>query len=164
MNDQQQKIDRLAKSDPPRIETYNFQTVTVINDFKQLDFSSGASLGKGSYGEVIVGKWLKKSYAIKCIDFVEEIGYEVKSLIREISILAALSHDNVIRVTAICIKKLTLYILMELFEGHSLKEVLFNEAVKTKFNLDENMKNHITSQICVAIIYTFTTKQSFITT
>lgn len=153
LNEQQEKIDRLNKSDPPQIESYNFQTVTVIDDFKQLDFTPGISLGRGSYGEVVVGKWLKKNYAVKCIDYVGDVEFSEKTLIREISILAALSHDNIVRVTAICIKKPTLYLLMELFRGYSLKEVLFNEVIKMKFSLDEKTKNNILSQILLAIMY-----------
>lgn len=132
----------------PNLETHNFPLVSTIK-FSEITFT-GEILGKGSFGEVSVGVWLKKRYATKRIDFVN---VRECLLIREISILAALSHDNIIRVTAICIMRPVLYILLELFDGKSLKDVLFNQSVKVKFNLSELNKNKIVSQICQAVIY-----------
>lgn len=148
MNDENKKVERLKENNLAKLETHNFPLVSTI-DMSEITFT-GEILGRGSFGEVSVGVWLKKRYATKCIDFVN---VRERLLIREISILAALSHNNIIRVTAICILRPMVYILLELFEGKSLKEVLFNQSVKVKFNLNEPNKNMIVSQICQALIY-----------
>lgn len=84
MNENQQKIEHSKENKIPRLETYSMPSVTKIL-YSEIEFT-GPVIGKGSYGEVSIEKWLKKQYAVKSIDM---IGVKEKVLIREISILAA---------------------------------------------------------------------------
>lgn len=121
--------------------------IQIITNIKDFDFT-GPELGRGSYGVVIMGKWLKAPTAIKSVDCIGN----VKDLYLEIGVLSKLSHENIIHLIAVCFKSPKLHILIGLFKGHCLKDVLFEEMTRNKYNLNEKKKFSIATKIGRAVI------------
>lgn len=129
------------------VETYKMSTVETIENIKDIKFDK--KIGQGSFGTVFRGRWLKTPVAIKTINYIDN-----PKSIREFSILSQLSHDNIIRLSAICFDESQLHIIMEFFKGCSLKEAIFHpRTVQFNCKLNEQLRNKIALQVCRGIYY-----------
>lgn len=134
----------------PRIDKLPFYKIPMINmiPLDDLHFTS-IELGRGSFGIVTKGSYLKTPVAIKSIDLIGEY----KAIMREISILSQITHENIIGIMAGCRRKLQFHIVMPYFESISLNRALFDDRYKKNYVFDIESNNDITLQICRAIYY-----------
>lgn len=79
---------------------------------EELKFS-GIELGRGSFGVVSKGFYLKTPVAIKSLDS----NGEDKAIIREISILAQANHENIISIMAASRSETEFHIIMPFYES-----------------------------------------------
>ena len=121
-------------------------TQIAISD---LQFSE-TELGKGTFGTVYKGTWSETIVAIKSMDMISS---NRKDIFKEIAILKQISHENIVQIMGVCCEDVQFHIIMEFIDGHNLKDILFKERVKRKFNLDVEKKNSIGQQICKAIAF-----------
>ena len=106
-------------------------------------------VGSGGQGKVSTGTWENSIIAIKSM----KIDRFEKLILREISLLHSIGHPNIIHLFAVYPSEIHYNLVMEYFESNNLDEILFTGPIKKKFDLKLNNKNHIGSQICVALNY-----------
>ena len=129
------------------LASYKISMVTTIPT-SEIEWTD-LLLKKSSFGAVMKGFWLKTSVAIKSIDYIGDGKY----IIREISTLSQMFHENIIRIMAVAVGLSQIHIVMEYFNSDSLQNIIFNERVQIKYNLDEKKKNLISLQICRGIYF-----------
>lgn len=107
------------------------------------DYELGETLGSGSFGEVCIGTHLPTGMkrAVKAIYINESNQKEIDKLSKEVSILKALDHPNIIRIFEVFRNQSKLYIVTELCTGGELFERIqksrrFGENQAAKYMLD----------------------------
>ncbi|KAL6303543.1 kinase-like domain-containing protein [Sparassis latifolia] len=117
-----------------------------------------AELGKGSFATVMKamnrdnGKW----YAVKIIqsnkllskDQADPHNSEHAKLVREISILESLSHENICQLKEVFFEESNINIVLEFVSGGDLLDYIL-----ARDGLSEPEAQHITYQICDALAY-----------
>ena len=124
-------------------------TLTEI-PFKDLIFLKDDKLGRGSFGTVTKGSWSNTAVAIKTIEMVCSSPREI---IKEVSILKQISHENIVQIMGVCHYEMQFHIVTELIDGRNLNDVIHKSSVRSKFNLNESKKKLIGQQICKAISF-----------
>ena len=118
------------------------------------DYKLQKLIGKGSYGEVYYTTKDNSNipYATKRMkrDKVENPGY-IKYFINEVSILKGIFHKNIVRIETL--KKTTnhYYIVMEYYDGGTLKENFDNYKRKFGNPFSEKIVQHIARQLIETI-------------
>ena len=118
------------------------------------DYTLSKLLGKGSYGEVYYTKKEGSNipYATKRMrrDEVEDPSY-VKYFVNEISILKGLFHKNIVKIESLKKTGKHYYIIMEYYDGGTLKENFkrYNNQYKTPF--PERIVQHLMRQLVEAV-------------
>ncbi|KAI8972181.1 kinase-like domain-containing protein [Trametes punicea] len=125
-------------------------------------------LGKGSYATVMKalhkeeGKW----YAIKIVSTHKLRGdwsdnaildgkpktEEAIRLLREITILQRLQHNNIVQLKEVFVHSRNIYLVLELVPGGDLVRHLLQKECQGR-RLTESQAQHITYQICDALAY-----------
>ena len=134
----------VANTDPEDIvRLYLGASVVSANDVEITD----ECLGRGGFGCVYKGQYNGSDVAVKSISLVQKHKY----ILREIWMVDKARHPNIVTFMAVCITQYHAHLVFELFEGHSLRKVLFNEEVKKDFKLNVVCKYGIIFQICKAM-------------
>ena len=111
-------------------------------------------LGKGSYGEVLLGQHVrsKRLVAIKAIDrsHVHHLE-EAEKMMREFDILTSLEHENVVALREVAMDSRSLFLVLEYCDWGSLERVL--SKCCDGAGLDESAARSIFSQIVEAVRY-----------
>jgi calcium-dependent protein kinase len=129
-------------------ETKNFKLAPA--DFVKLNMQSvfeeytfGETLGSGSFGSVYsaVHKATNSERAVKMVYIGESTDTEMEKLLKEVTILKALDHPNIIRIYEVFKNKNKLYLVTELCRGGELFERIqsmkrFGENQAAKYMLD----------------------------
>ncbi|KNC46574.1 TKL protein kinase [Thecamonas trahens ATCC 50062] len=90
------------------------------------DLTISYQLGSGGFGEVWGGTWGATSVAIKRLTLKGDgILSQLNDLVAEASVLASLSHPNIVQMLAICTDTANPAIVTELMESGDLFEALF---------------------------------------
>ncbi|XP_034660220.1 putative mitogen-activated protein kinase kinase kinase 7-like [Drosophila subobscura] len=98
-------------------------------DFSELQISQ--RLGCGGFGAVYRGRWRSQKIAVK--KFYERIE---ESIEREITQLARVAHENIVKLFGMATFKDETYLLMEYVEGGSLHDFLYG-AVRREYTVQE---------------------------
>ncbi|XP_051157064.1 proto-oncogene tyrosine-protein kinase Src-like isoform X2 [Leptopilina boulardi] len=131
-------------------------SVPVIEE-KDIHFSE-IVLGKGSFGTVRRATWLKTDVAVKTIQSTSNDKY----IIREIKIMDKIRHPNIVSIMAVSFTQYEYHIVLEYFNGASLRSVLFDNESKLNLKLTEENKSLICSQICIAIVFLHESKPTIL--
>ena len=114
------------------------------------------SIGKGSYGEVYYTTKENSNipYATKKMerDKVEDPRY-LKYFINEITILKGIFHKNIIRIETLKKTKNHYYIIMEYFDGGTLKENIDKYKLKYGEPFSEKIVQHLARQLIEAVSF-----------
>ena len=122
-------------------KTENFDNKNIL----QL-FTLGDSLGEGGFGKVFKATFHNQPFAIK---FITKCGGDVDYLFKEISVLAHLEHENVIKLYSYCgTDEDQIALIMEYASGGTLKKYIRNEE-----KLDDKEARDILRQILTTVKY-----------
>mmetsp|Transcript_3749 Transcript_3749/g.11165 ORF Transcript_3749/g.11165 Transcript_3749/m.11165 type:complete len:403 (-) Transcript_3749:151-1359(-) len=112
-------------------------------------YTFGRVIGKGSYGEVIMGteKSTGESVAIKVMERTDD-PQELEFLKREIEVMRSLNHLNLVRTYDIFDNDKKLYIVMEFVPEGDLFDVIAEETNFTEANAAQVMR-----EILIAVQY-----------
>ena len=132
----------LVSKEPLKLQDIKNMKIPAVTMIKAGEFENFEDivLCKGNFGVFTKGIWNGTFVAIKTMEI---IGCDVRSIISEVSALAQMKHENIIMIMAACIENLQFHIIMQFFEGFSLKDVLFHRTIKTKFTLEDEDKRLI---------------------
>ncbi|KNC47598.1 serine/threonine protein kinase, partial [Thecamonas trahens ATCC 50062] len=83
------------------------------------DISLGPELGRGTYGSVYFATWNGRPCAVKDMRLN---GEDVQVALHEIGVMAQLQHPNIVELYGFSRGDVSVYIVMELVEGGSLRE------------------------------------------
>ena len=107
------------------------------------EYSFGETIGSGGFGEVKIAihKPTNSERAIKSIVLSENNPTELEKLLKEVSILKALDHPNIIRIFGVYKNKNIIYIITEICKGGELFDRIksmkkFGENQAAKYMLD----------------------------
>ena len=97
----------------------------------------GASIGKGAYGAVYAGTWNKRTVAVKKLHAISTRS-DVKTFLREVSVLSKARHPNIVQLFGACLKSPHFCIVEEMMEGGSLHARL--HETKRALSDDETLR------------------------
>ncbi|KNC50632.1 serine/threonine protein kinase [Thecamonas trahens ATCC 50062] len=125
----------IASASPANSSEHNeVQLVSTTGASKTLeavlwtDLTVGSRLGSGGFGEVWTGFWGATPVAIKRLSPKGEESQQVADLVAEASVLASLSHPNIVQLLAVCTDAPNLAIVTELMESGDLHAALFGSS------------------------------------
>ena len=126
----------------------------MSSNIKVDDYTLSKLLGKGSYGEVYYTKKEGSNipYATKRMrrEEVENPNY-VKYFVNEITILKGLFHKNIVRIESLKKTGKHYYIIMEYYDGGTLKENFMKYINKYKTPFPEKIVQHLMRQLVEAV-------------
>ena len=91
----------------------------------------GASIGKGAYGAVYAGAWNKRTVAVKKLLAISTRS-DVKTFLREVSVLSKARHPNIVQLFGACLKSPHFCIVEEMMEGGSLHARLRRDEARAQ--------------------------------
>lgn len=144
----QETLIRSNKLTIDDIRTMKIPLITEI-PFENLEFTDEI-LGKGSFGVVTKGRWIGTNIAIKSMELYVS---DPKYIIREVALLRHAPHENIVTIMGVSKSANQFHIIMELVLGNSLRDILFTDNIKKKFNLKLYDRNVIGKQICTTITF-----------
>ena len=125
-----------------------------MSNIKVDDYTLSKLLGKGSYGEVYYTKKEGSNipYATKRMrrEEVESPNY-IKYFVNEITILKGLFHKNIVRIESLKKTGKHYYIIMEYYDGGTLKENFMKYINKYKTPFPERIVQHLMRQLVEAV-------------
>ena len=126
----------------------------MSSNIKVDEYTLSKLLGKGSYGEVYytTKEGSNMPYATKRMkrEEVENPNY-IKYFVNEISILKGLFHKNIVRIETLKKTWKHYYIIMEYYDGGTLKENLIKYKNKYKTPFPERIVQHLMRQLVEAV-------------
>ena len=126
----------------------------MSSNIKVDEYTLSKLLGKGSYGEVYytTKEGSNMPYATKRMkrEEVENPKY-IKYFVNEISILKGLFHKNIVRIETLKKTWKHYYIIMEYYDGGTLKENLIKYNNKYKTPFPERIVQHLMRQLVEAV-------------
>ena len=126
----------------------------MSSNIKVDEYTLSKLLGKGSYGEVYytTKEGSNMPYATKRMkrEEVENPKY-IKYFVNEISILKGLFHKNIVRIETLKKTWKHYYIIMEYYDGGTLKENLIKYKNKYKTPFPERIVQHLMRQLVEAV-------------
>ena len=126
----------------------------MSSNIKVDEYTLSKLLGKGSYGEVYytTKEGSNMPYATKRMkrEEVENPNY-IKYFVNEISILKGLFHKNIVRIETLKKTWKHYYIIMEYYDGGTLKENLIKYNNKYKTPFPERIVQHLMRQLVEAV-------------
>eukprot|EP00183_Erythrolobus_madagascarensis_P004317 CAMPEP_0185857622 /NCGR_PEP_ID=MMETSP1354-20130828/29599_1 /TAXON_ID=708628 /ORGANISM="Erythrolobus madagascarensis, Strain CCMP3276" /LENGTH=491 /DNA_ID=CAMNT_0028559893 /DNA_START=90 /DNA_END=1565 /DNA_ORIENTATION=+ len=111
----------------------------------------GETLGEGAFGKVKLGKHVEtnRQYAVKIIEKKDIAANSMAANVkREISIMRALKHPNIVNFHEVLISKSSLFIVMDLVKGDELYEMLRKQG-----RLSERDARRIFRQLVQGVAY-----------
>jgi tRNA A-37 threonylcarbamoyl transferase component Bud32 len=115
-------------------------------------------LGKGGFGTVFRGTWLKTAVAIKQIkvkrrknDNPAVINKLSDEVARELQLNGVLRHPNIVQLMAYSIDKTGFYLVTELVNGYNLDTIIFDEECALKLSTRD--KTNCARQVISALCY-----------
>jgi len=114
--------------------------------FSQLEF--GTKLGEGSFGAVYTGNYLKTPVAIKKLFFTDD-DFMLKYIEREMELLTAVHHPNIVRLMGLCVETNDIYIIMEFISGGNLRSKLKEKNLQ----MDWPLRIEVALQVARAMAY-----------
>ena len=97
----------------------------------------GESIGSGAYGAVYAGTWNKRTVAVKKLHSISKRS-DVKTFLREVSVLSKAKHPNIVQLFGACLKSPHFCIVEELMDGGSLHARL--HETKRALSDDETLR------------------------
>lgn len=91
----------------------------------EIDFKTAGLIGQGGFGTVMKTTWRHTLVAVKTI----RITYETKYACREICVRNSICHPHIILIMAYAVDFSCCYIVMEFFESHNLRQLLFDMTI-----------------------------------
>lgn len=70
---------------------------------------------------------------------------------REMKLLTRIRHPNIVAIMAVSEGSTEYVLVMEFYDSYTLRQVIFNQSVKSTYNLNLHHKNHIVKQLCLAL-------------
>lgn len=142
------KVVMTVKDGVPKVEKKIPSQDLLINK-SDLNISNDL-IGAGQQGKVYKGVYEQKDVAVKIIIVS---GQNQKYVEKELLIMQSLNHENFIKLIGYCKDTKKLYLVMEYFNGQSLRDVLSDDDWKEEFNLNEARKIDIFYQLCMTVAF-----------
>jgi tRNA A-37 threonylcarbamoyl transferase component Bud32 len=116
------------------VESMDFE-----KEIKVTDLELGKRIGKGSFGEVYLGRWRGTVVAIKKLPFHSLDKELLKEIYREVTIMKGLRHPNVLQFLGACTAPPDIYIVTEFMSRGSLYNILHDKAVQLSWQQIKSM-------------------------
>jgi len=131
-----------AKEDDAEI---GFSSKFLSDDslFKQIDITElkiGERIGKGTFGEVYKGVWNGTEVGVKFLTTSSTMNEQfLEDFYKEVNIMRALRHPNVLQFLGACTNPPDICIVMEYMPNGSLFKILHDETIKLELSLLKRM-------------------------
>ena len=156
--DYQSVLDRLERAQVE--ESWKKDGVTPSTELSQLkcpipgmiipfaELQQKRVIGRGGFGEVYACLWHSQAVAFKKLFYQHMSRKRQDSLVREITILAALDHSNTVKMIGVVVEEGTVGIVMEY-----LPRSLFTAIFIDRTEFPESKKKEIVYQMASALLY-----------
>lgn len=135
-------------------------TVPII-ERDDLEFTNQV-LGEGGQATVEKGYWKKAALEVAIKNFCRS-KVKDKGTLREIAMLNKIRHPNIVSILGVCRTQYTYHIVLDLFNGASLGDVLFGQLADVpSYRLTKKNKANILQQVLMAITFLHETLQPLV--